>query len=224
MHDVDSKVVNAAIRSEIRPVLRDQGFSRFTARTAWRFSVGRVEVVNFQSFNSYNASVIGCTTHSFSVNLGSYLTTVPDFWRQVKRHGTLLLPQEYQCHLRSHLFRSLHQPELPRRDIWYIGSQGQYLSEAVQDVKGAILSRGVAWFHHLRDDAEVLRILKGHAESDDLWGFGNNPSPMRSLLSGYVGLSVGEHDFAKASLRAAAESPSFSSVRKELEAAILAAG
>lgn len=128
------------------PLLREQGFSRFTGRTAWRFMTGRIEVANFQSFNSYTADVIGCTTHSFALNQGSCLTVVPDLWEQIKRDSDLLLPQEYQCHFRAPLFRSFEQSELKRRDIWFVDSAGRYLPKAMHDVRMALLSKGNAWF------------------------------------------------------------------------------
>jgi len=56
---MDSKEVNKQIRAVIRPVLKAQGFARFTARDSWRFHDDRIDVVNFQSFNSYLAGTIG---------------------------------------------------------------------------------------------------------------------------------------------------------------------
>jgi hypothetical protein len=90
---------------------------------------------------------------------------------------------------------------------------------------GWVFSRGEEWFDLLHDDAEVLRILRENEEDmERLWGFGNKPSPMRHLLSGYVALAVGDTEFARSSLHAAAQSPSFSAKREALEATIHAAG
>lgn len=47
---MDSKLVSAELRVQVRPVLKAAGFSRFTDRTAWRYADDRVDVVNFQSF------------------------------------------------------------------------------------------------------------------------------------------------------------------------------
>jgi hypothetical protein len=74
---MDSKSVNKEIRQTIWPLLREAGFWRFSSRSAWRHAESRVEVLNFQSFNSYNAGVLGCTTYSFSVNLGVFLLRSP---------------------------------------------------------------------------------------------------------------------------------------------------
>jgi hypothetical protein len=69
--------VNRAIRRLVWARLREVGFERRTARTAWRRWDEGVDVVNFQSFNSYLAGGVGCTTFSFAVNLGAALDYVP---------------------------------------------------------------------------------------------------------------------------------------------------
>src|SRR4051812_39446034 len=102
---MDSKIVNREIRREIWPALKAVGFAQFTSRTAWRHSEWKIDVVNFQSFNSYLAQGLGCTTFSFSLNLGCYLNAVP-VKSNVKLTKSLLTPQEYQCHLRRRLSRS----------------------------------------------------------------------------------------------------------------------
>src|SRR5437899_12944946 len=77
---MDSKIVNRETRSHIWPLLRTVGFSVFTARTAWRYSEEQIDVFNFQSFNRYNSDILGVTSFSFCVNLGSYLTYLPRTW------------------------------------------------------------------------------------------------------------------------------------------------
>jgi hypothetical protein len=71
---MDSRVVSRSIKNEIWPLLRKSGFSAFSARTAWRFAPEQTHVVNFQSFNTYLAERLGCTTVSFGLNLGIYFT------------------------------------------------------------------------------------------------------------------------------------------------------
>src|ERR1700756_4978391 len=67
---LDSSIVNREIKSAIRPLLQAAGFTQFTTRTGWRYAGEKIDVVNFQSFNSYLASSLGCTTYSFCINLG----------------------------------------------------------------------------------------------------------------------------------------------------------
>lgn len=105
---MDSKTVNREIRASIWPALKAAGFSSFSARTAWRYEKDQVEVVNFQSFNRYNADVLDVTTFSFAVNLGTYLLYVPPQWPPKVKAGRLI-PIESECHFRGRLARTISQ-------------------------------------------------------------------------------------------------------------------
>ncbi|CAL2090555.1 hypothetical protein [Tenacibaculum sp. 190524A05c] len=74
---LDSKEVTKHINNIIRPVLIENGFKNYTGRKYWRYSSEKIDVISFQSFNSYNAEVLGCTTFSFAVNLASFLDYIP---------------------------------------------------------------------------------------------------------------------------------------------------
>jgi hypothetical protein len=197
---VNSAIVNKEIRAVIRPFLQTHGFRSFTPRTAWRYGHGRVDVVNFQSFNSYLAEGLGCTTFSFCVNLGIYLPAVPhDSGREPKRSGQELRPEEWQCHLRLHLQRGIDQPELPRRDIWLVDEPGRYLAVAVRDARRAIAESGLAWFERWADDAVLLEALRadvGLPVDDRTQWPGNADSPARNYATGYVALARGERQVA----------------------------
>lgn len=69
---MDSKIVNKEIKKTIKPFLQAVGFTKFSERNAWRYRDEFIEVINFQSFNSYLADGVGCTTYSFAINLGVY--------------------------------------------------------------------------------------------------------------------------------------------------------
>lgn len=217
---MDSKIVSAGIRSEVRPYVKEAGFSKFTGRNSWRFHDDRVEVINFQSFNSYNAGVIGCTTFSFSVNLGVYFRYIPGLYtpaREANEPG--FKPHEYVCHFRGALHRSFAQPELDRRDIWYIDRNGDYLKKALHDVRMALGRDALPWFDRFSNDREVLRtLLEDDVEMQVLWGFGRNPSPIRHYMTGYVARHVGDTKLAGFHLAKAIESGCFKSVRSQLEA------
>lgn len=75
---MDSKVINKVINKNIWSFLKEQGFIMFTPRSAWRFNQDTIEIIDFQSFNSCLAEVLGCTTYSFTVNLAIYFTKIPD--------------------------------------------------------------------------------------------------------------------------------------------------
>lgn len=52
---MDSKVVARDIKREIWPLLRREGFTEFSPKTAWRHTPDQIHVVNYQSFNTYLA-------------------------------------------------------------------------------------------------------------------------------------------------------------------------
>ena len=116
---MDSKVVNREIRDRIWPKLREHGFGTFSSRSAWRYGPDRIDIVNFQSFNAYNAGVIGCTTFSFVVNVGCYLLAIlPRFEpSRIKENKGHLMPEDYACHFRAQLSPAIPQAKLLAKDI-----------------------------------------------------------------------------------------------------------
>lgn len=100
-----------AIRRVVWPELRERGFAAFTGRTAWRYVGDAVDVINFQSFGASLADAVGCTTFSFSINLGVWLSQ--DAWTREPRRDSAgrLRPTEYECEPHRHrLKKSLPQP------------------------------------------------------------------------------------------------------------------
>lgn len=194
---MDSSVVNAELRRQVRPVLKAAGFTRFTERNAWRYSDGRIDVVNFQSFNSYLAEGIGSTTYSFSVNLGCAFTRLPSR-TAFKIRGGQPVPAEHECDVRRHLQKTLEQRELPRPDVWYVDERGVYLMPAVLDATHALVNQGLPWFERFASYEELLRTLLEDGESMEIaWGFGNQPSPIRAFLTGYTALALGRRAMAR---------------------------
>ncbi len=190
-------------------------------------------MVNFKSLNPYEATVMGCPTFSFAVNLGCYLLYVPCPYGEshVKEKGGLLLPDEAQCPFRgnlrplaigarmSHLVNRTVSP-----NVWLLRRDGRNLSPTLSNVREALLNRGMRWFRRLERPEAVLRILMREPERiGRLWGFGGIPSPLRSYVTGYVALAIGNRDFALAHLKAALESGCFPEVSHELQSAIHAA-
>jgi hypothetical protein len=57
-----NKEVSREIRQEIRPPLKQKGFSRSTTRSSWHFLDDRIDVINFQSMLTYHAYVMDVTT------------------------------------------------------------------------------------------------------------------------------------------------------------------
>ena len=97
-----------------------------------------------------------------------------------------------------------------RMDIWYIDPEGAYIEPALDDVEKQIEKLAMPWFERLHDDENIMRILQNEAEDmDTLWGFGNNPSPMRSYLMGYMALHMGKNELARTYLQSVLDSHSF---------------
>jgi hypothetical protein len=213
---VDSKVVSRELWRVVRSPLKEAGWNSFTSRTARRFSDSTVDVINFQSFNSYLAAAIGSTTYSFSVRLGCFLCVVPDSIVKIK--NGIPMPEEYHCHLRRTLLKKFHQPECPRADVFYIDPSGKYLQLVVEAVRQGIVEEGFDWFRRFSDMREVLRTLLADDETNDgTWGFGANPSPARSLYTGYVALSLGDTELAFNNLSKVASSSSFEQLRERIK-------
>jgi len=193
---VDSSVVNKEIKRVIRPLLKDAGFTQFTTRTGWRYAGEKIDVVNFQSFNSYLADSLGCTTYSFCVRLGCSFSAIPRS-ESVKQKDELFRPTEYECHFRRSLQKTIQQPNLKRKDVWYVDPSGQNLNDVIEDAKKTILENGMPWFNRFNDLNEVLRTLQEDTESnEETSGFGANPSPNRHFMTGYVAFSLGKTQLA----------------------------
>jgi hypothetical protein len=157
-----SRQVNAAIRRTIWPALRECGFSKFTARNAWCAQGDAISVVNFQSFGSYLAGSLGCTTHSFAVNVGVWYPCVarapwaaqwPDRYRSPTSPG----PREVECHARNHLTKQISQPQFPRLGIWYVDRGGSNLQPVIADALQVLQGIGLPWLDQFRSLEHALQ-------------------------------------------------------------------
>lgn len=200
---MDSTDVNRSIRSIVRPVLKAEGFEVVTARSAWRHHGETIHVVNFQSFNRYNADVLGCSTFSFAVNLAVYVNAIPAEHPISVRAGRVC-PHEYDSHIRRRLLpRSPLLPKAP--DIWVIEESGRNLEETVRAVTTELEEVGLPWLAAFQDLPTVLGVLRDRVPSPDrlTWLPGNTDSPARNRAVGYVALALGEKTIAAEHLRRA---------------------
>jgi uncharacterized protein DUF4304 len=217
---MDSSVVNKEIKSVIRPLLQFAGFAGFTSRTAWRYSQQKIDVINFQSFNSFLATGVGCTTYSFAVNLGCSFDAIPRSER-IKRKNGSMRPEEYECHFRRALQKSIHQPKLKRGDIWYVDPSGENLESVIADAKKAIDDIGLPWFEQFNDLNEVLRTLVEDSEAhESTWGFGAKPSPNRNIMTGFVALALGKTTLARTHIQKALDSGCLREFEARMRAAL----
>ena len=214
---MNSTVVNKEIKKLVWPILKVAGFATFSSRAAWRHTGSEIDVLEFQSFNKYNADVLGITTFSFAVRLGKFPLYVPPRWPPKTKNG-LLLPSESECPFRGSLQCSMQSPAKDKT-IWSVDSDGRNLSWCIQDVIKQ-LPGSLAWFERLNQRGEVARILQEDNETAALWGFGRNPSPIRSYMIGYVALTRGDRKLAEAKLREAVASKCFVTLFASVDGAI----
>ena len=170
LHAVDVRDVNRALRATLWPRLRAEGFESRTARAAWRYWDGGVEVVDVQSIGP-EWDAVGCTSYSFGAQVGSW----PDYFAD---EGTPPIgkdgrprPRYWNCPLNFTLSKTISQPWFQafarepspsmtdaarkhreglravlradvheRPDIWYVLEDGSNLDEVVADLLQVVLS------------------------------------------------------------------------------------
>ncbi len=104
--------------------------------------------------------------------------------------------------------------------IWSVDAQGKNLAWCVQDVLNQ-LPLAFTWFSQFDSKDNVLQILFQMPEHmTELWGYGRNPSPIRSYLAGYVALAVGNEELAKQKLGEAVDSNCFVNLFTTTEGAL----
>lgn len=161
---MNSKVINKLIRSEIWPVLREQGFTGFSSRDAYAYVGPFINVVNFQSFNSYNASVLECTTFSFVVNLGVYIKGSPGNQRVKRDTSGKLMPHEYECSFRTSLRKRSSIDGFARDDVFFIDPLGNTVAACFRETTSLLSDVAPQWFKNRNDiDHLLVEMHIGHA-------------------------------------------------------------
>lgn len=165
---MDSKDVNKQLRTRIRPLLKAAGFTKFTDRNSWLLREESKWIVNFQSFNSYLADGVGCTTFSFGINLGVYF----DFHRPSPDAPVVQWPKEYEATLRFNALKRLGQPLFnpygrhpgrDRRDVFFVLEDGSNLDEVIDDARGVIEDHGLPTLRLYDDPLYAYCSLFDHA-------------------------------------------------------------
>ncbi|MGH2610871.1 MAG: DUF4304 domain-containing protein [Tepidiformaceae bacterium] len=204
---MDRAGLTRQIARDVWPFLAEQGFVTSTGRSAWRHLKHRVDVINFQSVNwAWEGS-----GQAFTINLGIFFICVPDLIVALRRRDDVFVPEEWMCHLR----RCVPPPGATGddKDVWHV-PEGLDATQVVEVLGGFALP----WLHHYRDVGIACDLVgRGDAVED---GCGNNPSPHRSLVTGFLALAARRHERAIAHLHAARESGSYEFMDATLEAAI----
>lgn len=155
---MDSKTINKLIRSEIWPLLRQADFTRFEARNAFAYRGPFIDVVNFQSFNSYLAGSLGCTTFSFAVNLGVYIIGQPGEYRLPRDKAGQLVPHEYHCAFRIQLHKRTPVDGFARDDIFFIDPEGRTTASCFEELRYLATHTIPEWFEERNN---VDRLIAG---------------------------------------------------------------
>ncbi len=80
------------------------------------------------------------------------------------------LPKEYECHMRSHLEKSINQKSLEktllnkaerkRRDIWWIEVDGSNSIEVAKDIVNSFITKGIEWYNKCGDLESALQLVE----------------------------------------------------------------
>lgn len=192
---MDSRVVAREIKREVWPLLRREGFTRFSTKTAWRYTPEQIHVVNYQSFNSYLADRVGCTTFSFALNLGIFFRAIPFEYPVTKGPDDLVKPLEWHCHFRHRLLKTIDQHVLPRHDTWYVEPDGSNLLQCIDDSRTAIEREGLPWFERFKSLEFVLTLLMEQDRFPEIYD--TRTSPGRKRMIGYIARSLGKVELAE---------------------------
>ena len=155
---IDGKVVSRAVKAEVRPLLKEAGFASFTDRKGWRDTEFTIDHVTVRSFNAYTAGVLGCTSYSFTVEVGVFYRCFgPDLSR----------PQDYNCTFRAILGKTIRQPffmtewgpATDRPDVFHVLPDGSNLDEVIEDAKRVLSRQGIPFMERFNDPARAFEAL-----------------------------------------------------------------
>ncbi|MEQ7129214.1 hypothetical protein ABN034_32440 [Actinopolymorpha sp. B11F2] len=115
--------------------------------------------MTFRSFTSYTAHGVGCTTYSFTGEVGVfYLCFDPDKER----------PKDYELTFTATLGKTLRQPVFhpygsptttDRPDVWYVMEDGRNLEDCARDAATCLMSQGLPFIDRFRDPGTAFDAL-----------------------------------------------------------------
>ncbi|HBY60053.1 MAG TPA: hypothetical protein DEH78_09535 [Solibacterales bacterium] len=137
-------------------------------------------MVNFQSFNSYLADGIGCTTFSFALNLGVFLVGCASDSLVKRDAGGLARPQEYECPFRVHLQKRTPVDGFARADIFYVAPDGGTMAPVLREAIWLLEEQAPPWFKAFEDLDSVVIAMSEHgppAKGTESLGLGASGAP-----------------------------------------------
>ncbi len=149
------------MHADLQPgnLLVGAGFTEFTARKAWRETEHTVDHVTFRSYSAYNAGVLGCTSYSFTVEVGVFYKCIkPDLDRRV---------EDYDCEFRAFIgknivqdfFRTEWGPARDAPEVWYLLPDGSNLSSVVEGACALLVRDGLPFLDRYHDPALASKGL-----------------------------------------------------------------
>lgn len=201
---VTAKETTRALRQIVYPLLKAEGFDDWTSRSAWRRKGGRIEHVEFRSFNTYYAERFDCTPASLTVWLGIQIRELSiDPYAKLGPKGVRLL--ECAMPIRAHLSPSLGLRQRNSVNIWNIDSSSD-AEACASDIAMQMRAYGIAWLNRpfepaalqgwlLQDGAEIdIEVMPNGAH---LWiEAGNVDSPRRNRMLAELAKAQGDYALA----------------------------
>ena len=161
-----SPLIDAALRRHVCPALKAAGFTVSGARRAWRWLPDSTWVVTIRAVGGYFSSVTGWPPSSASVWLGVHYPFIPGAASLKHDRVGRPLPAEYQCHMRSHLTRTLSQRERlvglhstgeqERTDLWWFDPDGRNSDQVAFAMAVGLKGVTAGWFQRCSDLALTL--------------------------------------------------------------------
>jgi hypothetical protein len=174
---VSAQEVTRAIRAVVWPLLKQEDFTHFTSRTAYRYRDGQIHVVSVLSLGAHYAVTMSATPPTFELQLGvflEHLLPVYPFPKSIKTRGPRLIPHVAQCPIRRQLVRGVPQDRSaigPQNypTLWYVDEDGGNIEACVDDAAQVLAHDGLPWLGGMKPYRFVLgRLTQG--------GDGRNPA------------------------------------------------
>jgi hypothetical protein len=160
---ISSPEIDKLLRRYLSPILRENGFTKVSARKAWGWKNKCISVLQVRAVGSYFSAVTGWPPMSVGVWTGVYYDFIPCDGRTPPKRDEKgrLAPDEASCHMRSDLSCSLDQShfthqlsnpaEHSRTDIWWFERDGSNMVDAVENVALCFVDQGISWFQRYND-------------------------------------------------------------------------
>ena len=163
MRMITSSDTNKLLRKYLSPILRENGFSKVSARKSWGWKDSSVLVLQVRSVGSHFSAVTGWPPMSIFVWIGMYYNFIPCNGHpppSLDEKGRLI-PDASQCHMQADLSCSLDQSQFTdklsnpadrtRTDIWWVERDGSNMIEAVENIALSFIDQGIPWFRRYAD-------------------------------------------------------------------------